>query len=114
VGGAADAVLLTIELDDGYGCFGRDARHPANQELVEHHVADDEDAGGRETVRQLAGARAGQYRQRRRRVHGRSVRSAANGSVSITRKSIRNSESPKLCSNKPAPSMPAIAASPPA
>ena len=45
----------------------------------------------------------------RRRFHAASARSAANGRVRRTRKSIRNSESPKLCSKSPAESMPAVA-----
>ena len=42
VGGAADAVRLMIERDDGHRRFRRDARHAADDERVEHRVADDE------------------------------------------------------------------------
>src|SRR5262249_371377 len=96
-----------------YRSFRGDPADTADEELVEHHVPDDQDAGGGECAGDAFGAGTVR-RDERRRAHGRSVRSAAKGSVIITRKSIRNSESPKLCSKSPAASMPAMAASPPA
>ena len=100
VGGAADAIRLVIEGDDRHRRFGRDARHAADDERVEHRVADDEDVRARST-RRSSRARA----QARAAAAASSPRAAANGSVTSTRKSIRNSESPKLYSKSPAASI---------
>ena len=96
VRGAANPVRLVIEGDDRNRRLGRDARHAPDDELVEHGVADDEDVRAGECRRDPA-ARG----QARSAAGAPSVRSAANGSVTSTRKSIRNSESPKLYSNMP-------------
>ncbi len=112
VGRAAQPHVLRLEADHRHRRFGRDARHRADDEAVDHDVADDEHV--------LAGEAAD---ERRVRAPGRAgeascvrvgpdvVRTAANGSVTISRKSIRNSESPKLYSNSPAASMPTSEAS---
>ncbi len=68
-----------------------------------------------DAVEQVEGARARQRREQRDVDHGRPPsRSAAKGRVTSTRNSMRNSESPKLYSKRPAASMAATAASPPA
>ena len=42
IAGAADIGLAALDRDDGCGCFRRNARHLAIDELVEHEVADAE------------------------------------------------------------------------
>ena len=44
VGRAARAVAVALEVDDGHGRLGRDALRVTPDVVVEHHVADDEDA----------------------------------------------------------------------
>src|SRR5688572_26217593 len=66
--------------------------------MVEHHVADHQNRAVEKLGKKLTDvdhARASEG----------SGRTAANGSVTRTRNSIRNSESPKLCSKSPAASM---------
>ena len=89
----------------GHRRFGRDARDASGDELVEHGVADDEHVGARHAGRRASAP--GQARAAAASIG----RAAANGSVISTRKSIRNSESPKLYSNSPAASIAASDAS---
>ena len=49
VGGAAEAIVLLGEIDDGDGSFGRETRRGAPEVAVEHEVADDSDAFAVET-----------------------------------------------------------------
>ena len=44
VGRAAGEIFLFVNLDDGHRRFGRNPADPPPDELVEHQVADDEDA----------------------------------------------------------------------
>ena len=44
VGGTAQMEALPLHLHDGHRSLGRDARHLPPEELVEHHVAEDDDA----------------------------------------------------------------------
>ncbi len=66
---AADAVCLVIEGDDGHRRLRGDARHSADDERVEHRVADDEHVRGGE-----GGNEAGRaIRRERRQLHVRRV-----------------------------------------
>ena len=124
VGGAAHAVLVALVGDHRHRSLGRDAAHAPHHELVEHHVADDEHGRRTEAVRSASagvrGSRALGLRQPMAGVFvrvsgdpplvdGRGLRAAdgaaAHGSVSSTRSSSRNSESPKLYSKNPAASI---------
>ena len=62
VGRTAGHVALALEIDDGHGRFGRNARDASPDELVQHHVADDEDARGGELLQQVFDAVQGQSR----------------------------------------------------
>jgi hypothetical protein len=53
VGGTAETVLLAGESDDGHGCFGRDAVDRPDHEMIEHHIADDDDRLRGEAAEQL-------------------------------------------------------------
>ena len=44
VGGTSGAMGFGFDIDDGHGCFGRDASGYAPQVVVEHEVADNCDA----------------------------------------------------------------------
>ena len=44
VGGASQADVLGLKLHDRDGGLWRNARHAADDEAIEHHVADDEHA----------------------------------------------------------------------
>ena len=111
VGRAARAIVVVVVLDDRHRGFGREPLDAAEEEVIEHHVADDDDATTRKPADDLR--RAGLAETHRCRGTD-SGRSAANGSVSTTSRSIRNSESPKLYSKRPAPSIAVNDASAPA
>src|SRR5262249_24391521 len=104
VGRAAQAEALVIELDDGHGRFGRDALDAPDDEMIEHQIADDEHSPAACAVEQRA--------QITHCAGWTGSRSVAYGSVTSTRNSIRNSESPNLYSNSPAASIAPITASP--
>ncbi len=75
VGGAADAVHVVVEGDDRDRRLRRDARHAADDELVDHRVADDEDvdaAGAREDLARAIRREGWQQHRRggRRRTEG--------------------------------------------
>ena len=74
VGGAAHAVHVVIERDDRDRGFRRNARHAADDELVDHGVADDEDVHAAH-ARRRSRARV----QARVAVAASSRRAAANG-----------------------------------
>ena len=107
VGGAAQACVLRLELDDGHRRFGRDPRHVSDDEAIQHQVADDEHRQSREARDEIPGAGGVE----RGDAHAVVVRAAAKGSVITLRNNIRNSESPKLYSNIPAASIDTTAAS---
>ena len=68
VGRAAHAVHLVVERDDRDGRFRRNARHAADDELVEHGVADDEDVARRSRATTIcARALRREWRQQHRR-----------------------------------------------
>ena len=66
VGRAANSMRLVIEHDDGDGRFGRDTRHAADDEGIEHRDADDENVRAGEGGNEPAGALS-----RERKQHGR-------------------------------------------
>ena len=110
VRGAAEADVFGLKLNDGHRRFRRNARHLADDETIEHHVACHQNGQPRQARNQIAGAPGVERRQR----HGSASageRAAANGSVTSISSSMRNSESPKLYSNMPAASMAIMAAS---
>ena len=108
---AAQAIALVIELHDGHRRFRRDAIDPADDEMIEHQVADDQDrASARPIEQRLEVSRRGGHGEAA--VGATGARSAAYGSVTSTRNIMRNSESPKLYSNSPAASIATITASP--
>src|SRR5690242_17162505 len=101
-----------IEHDHRHRRLGRDPADAPDDEPIEHHVADDANAAGAEFVDQCVRPRGSELWKQRHAHEGRPPsRFAANGSVMITSSSIRNSESPKLYSVRPAASMAAIAPS---
>ena len=53
---AAKPQILGLEPHDWDRRLRRDARHAADDEAIEHHVADDEDREAGEAIDQLAGA----------------------------------------------------------
>ena len=76
VGGAAQPVSLVIELHDRHRRFGGDAFDAADHEMIEHHVADDEDRAPRERQQRAQLDRQGGH-GRRARVGARRRRRAA-------------------------------------
>ena len=111
VGGPAEPRVLGLEAHNGDRCLGRDARDAPHDEAVQHDVADDENGLAGEAVDEIARARG----RERRQGHARACtagREAAKGNVTTIRNSMRNSESPKLYSNRPATSIAMTAASP--
>jgi hypothetical protein len=56
VAGSPDAVLIVIVFDDGDRRFGRNPRHAADDEMVEHHVAHDQDERRAESPDNVTGA----------------------------------------------------------
>ncbi len=111
VGGAAQPHVLRPEAHDRHRRLGRNARHVPDDEAVEHHVADDEHGESGEPRDEVAAAPGVDRRERHAAGRGDAARAAAKGSVTSTRNSIRNSESPKLYSNMPAASIAITAAS---
>ena len=67
VGRAAHAVHVVVERDDRDGRFRRNARHAADDELVDHGVADDEDVHAAHARDDLARALRREWRQQHRR-----------------------------------------------
>ena len=59
VGGATRHEAFTLEIHDRHRRFRRNARDAAPDELVEHHIADDEDAGFRRGIQDLPRTRDG-------------------------------------------------------
>src|SRR5262249_22824912 len=107
VGGAAEADVLVLEEDDRDRRLGRDPRHAADDEPVEHDIAGHEHGDIAKPADDVARPRSVEAGQR----HAGAGRSAAKGSVTMIRNIIWNSESPKLYSNIPAVSIAIIAAS---
>ena len=90
---ASQAHVLRLELHDRDRRFGRDARHAADDEAIEHDVADDEHRLAGEAPDEIARAARGEPGER----HAAADRSAAaNGSVTISRNSIRNFGVPEV------------------
>ena len=56
VGGAAEPLRLVVEADDRHRRFRRDPLDPADDELIEHQVADDQDGAAGEAIEQLSSA----------------------------------------------------------
>ena len=102
VGRAAEVEGLRRDLDHGHRRLGRDARHAAPQELVEHHVADHEARAGRASARSRRCARA-----RAEGLHAAATAGARAGGAGrragpdSRSANMRISESPKLYSNRP-------------
>ena len=67
VGRAAHAIHVVVERDDRDGCFRRNACHAADDELVDHRVADDEDVDPAHARDDLARALRREWRQQHRR-----------------------------------------------
>ena len=67
VGGAAEAVLLLLEADHRDRRFGRNALDAADDEVIEHHVADDQDGrpAAAATQRRQFSRRGGHWQQAR-------------------------------------------------
>src|SRR5438128_5982281 len=105
VGRAAESRIFGLEVHDRHRRLGRNPRDMANDESVDHDVADDQHAASAEPGHEIAGAPRVQRRQRHACASASVGRAAANGTVTSTRKSIRNSESPKLYSKSPAASI---------
>ena len=67
VGGSSQAVLLLLEADHRDRRFGRNALDAADDEVIEHHVADDQDrASGRRIDQRRQVSRRGGHRQQAR------------------------------------------------
>ena len=55
-GGAAEPELVALELDHRHRRFGRDTVDPSVDEVIQHHVADDEDGSSGDPVEQRSGS----------------------------------------------------------
>ena len=89
--GAAETAVLGLKPHDRHGRFGRDARHTADDEAIEHDVADHEHAQAWETQHEIARASRADRRKRHARESPRSrasMRAAAKGSVTRIRNSM--------------------------
>ena len=119
VGGAAGTVVVVVVLDDRDRGFGRSRCTRPNRKwssITSPTTTTRRPAKPCDDGRARRGRGSAHRGLGRRLTDGRgtdSGRSAANGSVSTTSRSIRNSESPKLYSNRPAPSMATSEASAP-
>src|SRR5262249_7782423 len=92
--------MLRLKLHDRHRRFWRNACDAADDEAIQHDVADDEDRLAGEAVNEVV--RASRIERSRRARHAVSRRSGAAGSVTVLRNGISNSESPKLYSKRPA------------
>ena len=54
VGGPAGTIVVVVVLDDRDRRFGRQALHTTEQEMIQHHVANDDDAASGEVLYQRA------------------------------------------------------------